>query len=145
VKRRPPSAEWLALRARVRAVAKQRGLDLAALASTLGVARSTMEGALNRHCRPSQRLLPLFEAFVVPRDGEPPAPAVRSAAAAAPDPAPTPAELSRRLRAKRRLVPLTGATLAARIGVAVDTLDQALAGQPVAPAAAQRLQAWASA
>ena len=128
---------------RVRAVAKQRDLDLDGLAAAIGVAHSTLQGTLERRCRPSQRLWPLFEAFVVPRDGEPPAPAVRSEAAPAPEQ--SPATLAKAVRAKRRLTPMTTHTLARQIGIGAEELDAALAAKPVPPPVAERLQAWASA
>ena len=170
---RLPAREWLALRKQVMTVAKRRGLDHSMLAVQLGLAPTTLKGTLGKRTPPSGPITARLRAFLAPAQAAPvPAPASEGISSSAP---PAPAQggrngagaggaldgqpavqhqkgdaeaakvLAAQLKAKRRLTPLTAASLAEQIGVEVGQLDAAIAGRAVPPVAAERLQGWLAA
>ena len=160
--------DWLRLREQVRTEQARRGLDRAELARVLGLAASTLGKTLNHRTAPSRPITDRLTRFVADLGATPVAKGVQTAGpgedGAGPSRPPTPSprqengqgtegvggedpiqELAKRLRRKRRPLPLTSTSLAASIGVEPDELDNAIHGKPVPPQARLRLEAWAAA
>lgn len=165
---RMPPAEWQIFRQQVMGAMVRRGFGFGELATATGYTPSTLETCLKQRAPATAAITAKLRVFV---DGGCSGPADKPAGKAAeacapreapvqvpPEPAPaageaTPAApgsnsavtLAARLKAKRRLVPMTTATLAGQLGVEVAELDAALAGQAVQAPAVERLAAWAGA
>jgi hypothetical protein len=159
-------AGWLALRKQVQAEMTKRQLDMAGLAGAIGRSVNTIANTMGKRSPPSAPIAALLRAFLTGPDStwrprsrfEPPDGGTGPASPPTPPAAPTAAdnghavttpddqakELARRLRAKRRPLPLTSTTLASQIGCTADQLDDALHARPIPPQAAERLAAWAA-
>jgi hypothetical protein len=127
VQSRATSAAWSPIKVRlIAAIDADRSMDVALVSRETGVPVAVLHQVLDGHVRPTEADYDALRRWLERQ----------------PDPM---AELSRSVKAKRKVAALTDTTLAGVIGLPVTQLDDVLHGRPVPPEAVARLESWLAA